>query len=611
MGKSLVLEGSTIEECLEKACKKFECEKKDIDFEILTEGKKGLFGLVSQPYKVKITLKEKELSEEEEIDKVLEQVEEINVDVDGYCTIKRDDDGIYLTVHPPQGEGYRVTLDQASRFIEDQGIINADMDEVSIAVNNSEVKPIRIADFDPSIYKDGEAKIEVSGDKMSASVIISAPKGGNAVTLEVVLELLQREGITHGVDEESIKKAIEDNIFNKPVVVANGTPPKNGQDAKIEYKFSPAKDKKSITDRDTGKVNFHKLNLIDNVLKGEIIGEKIPPTAGEGGVNLFGEGIPAQPGRDILLSPGKNVEISEDGKKLVAEIDGQVSFKKNTVDVLPVYTVDGDVDYSTGDINFVGNVIVKGSVLAGFEVVCQGTVEVGNTVGAANIEASGDIVVKGGILGKDKGIIKSGGSIIAKFIENSHCSAGEEVICEKAIMHSHIKAKKISVTGSKGLIVGGELQAEDEIESASIGSPLAVKTTLIVGISEELLQRISAIDKQIEENMKNLTRVNQAINMLAKIKERTGELNEQNMAKLTKTANIKKQIESTLASLEEEKIGFEDQLETLKTGKVLAQKVIYPGVNITIRKGVMQVKDEIKFAKLVYEEGYVKIKPFS
>jgi len=610
MEKSLVLEGPTIEECLEQACQQLKCNKKDIDFKVLTEGKKGLFGLMSQPYKIKVTLKEADISEEEKIDKVLEEVDEINVNVDGYCVITREENGIYITVYPPQGNGYRITLDQASKYIEENGIINADMDDVAIAVNNSDAKPVRIADFDPSIYKDGEAKIEISGDKMTASIIISPPKGGNAVTKEEIIELLKKEGINHGIDEETIKNTLENKIFNKPVVVANGTPPKNGDDARVEYKFKPKKEK-IFTETENGKVDFHNLNLINNVLKGEIIGEKIPSTPGEGGINIFGEGIPAQPGRDILLTPGKNVSISEDGTKLISEIDGQVTFKKNNVDVLPVFTVDGDVDLSTGNINFVGNVIVKGSILSGFSVTCQGTLEVANTIGSANIDAKGDVIVKGGILGKDKGVILSGGNIIAKFIENSNCSAYEDVICDKAIMHSHIKAKKIHVTGSKGLIVGGNLQAEDEIEAASIGSPLAVKTTLIVGISKEILQRIDSIEKQIEENINNLTRVNQAINMLAKIKERSGTLDEHNLAKLTKTINIKKQIESTLASLEEEKFSLEDQVESSKSGKIKAKKVIYPGVTITIRKGIMQVKDEIKFAKLIYEEGYIKINPFS
>jgi len=36
---------------------------------------------------------------------------------------------------------------------------------------------------------------------------------------------------------------------------------------------------------------------------------------------------------------------------------------------MPVYEVDGDVDYGVGNINFIGSVVIKGSIRDGFSVV--------------------------------------------------------------------------------------------------------------------------------------------------------------------------------------------------------------------------------------------------
>lgn len=611
MKKNIVVEAPTLEECLKKGCDELKCRKDNIDYEVLTEGKKGLFGLISQPYKIRVFAKTEESSDQQDIDRFLEDVEKLDVDVNGFMDIRRENDGIFLIIIPPKGKGYRVTLDQAVKFVQDSGIVNSDFDAISEAVNNADEKPVRIAEYDPALYKDGEAQLILSKDLMNCELLLIPPKGGNPVSIEKLNELIREKGIRMEINFDEIKKSIDNRIYNQPIMLASGNPAKNGDDARIDYKFKPRKDKIAPAMREDGGVDFRKLNLIDNVVRGETLGEKIPATSGEPGMNLLGESIPAVPGKDIMLTPGKNVSLSDDGMRMIADIDGQVSFKKNVLSVMPVFSADGDVDFSVGDIDFVGNVVVRDNVLDGFQVKCKGDLEVGKTIGACIVEATGDIVVKGGILGKDKGVIRSEGSIYAKFIENCECEAKEDIIVERAIMHSKVRAKKIIVSSSKGLLVGGEIQAEEEIESVSIGSNLATKTTIILGVSKDLLMRINEIEKSCEDTAKNLAKLNQAVAMFARIKERSGELDETNSVKLSKTLTIKKQLESTLAELETTKQQLEEQLESTRGGRVRAQKVIYPGVNVTIGKGILQVKDEIKFASLVYEEGYVKIKPFS
>ncbi|MDD2715165.1 MAG: FapA family protein [Candidatus Wallbacteria bacterium] len=611
MTNQLIMEAPSIEECLKKACVELKCQKEDLDFEVLAEGKKGLFGLVSQNFKLRVLLKKTLLSDEEKIDKVLDDVQKLAVEINGYCDIRRENDGIFLIITPPRGKGSRITLDQAAKFVEEYGIVNVDFDAISEAVNRSDEKPVRIAEFDPAVYKDGEAQLILSKDLMTMELILVSPKGGNPVSFEQVMDLIRENGVKVKLKENEIKEAISGNIYNKAIVIAEGTPPKNGSDARIEYKFKPKKDKLAPSLRDDGGVDFKKLNLIDNIVKGEKIGEKIAATPGEPGQNLLGELVNAIPGRDIMLIPGKNVVLGADGLTLIAMIDGQVCFKKNVLNVMPVLTVAGDVDYASGDLDFAGNVVVKENILDGFTVSSKGDIDVGKTIGASYVEATGDIVVMGGILGKDKGEIKCGGSLFAKFIENCSIEAKEEVIVERAIMHSRVKAKRVIVTSSKGLIVGGEIQAEDEVEATAIGSTMATKTSIILGTSRELLQRMADLDKACKETVANLTKVNQAVGMIQKLKERSGELNEENQNKLNKTLAIKKQLDVTMKEQDESKTKLDEQLESARGGKIKVQKVIYPGVTVTIGKSVLQVKEEIKSACLVYEEGYVKIKPYA
>lgn len=73
---------------------------------------------------------------------------------------------------------------------------------------------------------------------------------------------------------------------------------------------------------------------------------------------------------------GRNVYSGEDGLSLYSEIDGQVMYIDGKLSVFSTYEVPADVDNSTGNINFVGNLSVRGNVLSGFVVEVGGNVEV-------------------------------------------------------------------------------------------------------------------------------------------------------------------------------------------------------------------------------------------
>jgi uncharacterized protein (DUF342 family) len=206
---------------------------------------------------------------------------------------------------------------------------------------------------------------------------------------------------------------------------------------------------------DDGRVDYRELNLIESVEKGRILCSLLPPMPGKAGKTVTGQDIPALDGKPAVLPKGRNVEVSEDGQSLYAVIDGQVCYAEGKVNVFSVYEVRGDVDTTTGNISFLGNVVVKGNVLSGFSIEASGNVEIWGVVEGATIEAGGDIILKRGMQGMGKGYLKSGGDIIAKYIEYSTIEAKNEIKAE-AIMHSKIKCgNKLELSGKKGLLVGG------------------------------------------------------------------------------------------------------------------------------------------------------------
>ena len=113
---------------------------------------------------------------------------------------------------------------------------------------------------------------------------------------------------------------------------------------------------------------------------------------GEKGFNVLGEEIRPRPGRDVRLPVGANTEIV--ANKLVSTSKGHISYANHKVNIFQTYEVNGDVDFNTGNINFPGNVIIKGNVKNGFTVRAGGDVDIsGNLAGTVII--GGNLNVKG------------------------------------------------------------------------------------------------------------------------------------------------------------------------------------------------------------------------
>jgi hypothetical protein len=87
--------------------------------------------------------------------------------------------------------------------------------------------------------KDAEVGVEKSTDELRATIQIFPPVGkGSHVTKEIIHDALKTTKISYGIDEAAIEKAVENQEYLKPIQVALGTPPVDGQDAQIIYHYN-------------------------------------------------------------------------------------------------------------------------------------------------------------------------------------------------------------------------------------------------------------------------------------------------------------------------------------------------------------------------------------
>lgn len=605
----VIIEDDRYDEALRLALEELSATAEEVEVKVLQEGSSGFLGFLSKPFKIKVTLKDK--PEDPAADAPPEAPA---VAKRANWTLLPNPEGIFLVVEKC-GPGERPPeMAEVLKDLRTLGLSRADLDAVRNAFlpQNTDM-PIRIAAADPAFSFDRDAKIEVAIDRdgMSAAFQVTKPFGsGKIPTRDEIVDRLRQYEVRVPLDEATIERALAERRFDEQIVVARGIAPVHGTPASIRWKLDFDTEQVKISIRDDGTVDFHKALKINNVRAGDIIGEKRDPVPGRDGNDVRMKPLPAKEGRDLPLQPGRNVELTEDGRRLVSAIDGQVVLRGNVPTVLPVFEVRGNVDIATGDVDFVGNVIVHGDVTDGFEVKADGNVEVRGMVNCSRVQASGNVLILGGFLGKEKGEIVASGSIGVKFVENGILRAGENILVEKAVMHSTMMAgRRIQVKGTKGLIVGGQTTAGDEVEAVTLGSALGTKTVVSVGVDFASREKIVRLDKELEEININLEKIQKTLGFFEKIAKASGALAPEQELLRTKSLSIMSQLLTRKRELETEKIAIDAGIEASSQGRVVCNNIIYPGVSIAIRKAVLLVRDPIKCSALTLRDGEVRIGP--
>ena len=96
---------------------------------------------------------------------------------------------------------------------------------------------------------------------------------------------------------------------------------------------------------------------------------------------------------------------------------GKITELNNRVNIFQVHELFGDVDLTTGNIEFNGDVIIHGNVMEGMSIRATGTVTVDKVVEAAYIDGKKGVILRGGVLGKNGSKVRSKGNITAQFFE--------------------------------------------------------------------------------------------------------------------------------------------------------------------------------------------------
>lgn len=528
----------------------------------------------------------------------------------GFFRLVHKDGGMtYLKLYPGINGGKPIQMEDVIWYLDTIGLLDYDRNEVGRAVKYAnETTEVFLCNREV-LPENERVRVLIPPEKDKAVCRFYPPStSGKLMSKEDIIDELKREKVSYGILEKNIEVFIKARLFCTNVIMAKGKPAVEGKSASVKFHFDVGAIAKPKINED-GSVDFHDLGNINHVSKDELLAEKIPMDPGEPGMDIFGVEIKQASVKDCTLKHGNHIRVTEDGLKMYSEVSGHVNLVNDTVFVSDVYEVPADVGPSTGDIDYDGNVTVKGNVVTGFTVKAKGDIVVNGVVEGATLIADGNIILRSGISGMNRGLLKAKGDVVTKFIESASVETDSNIKTD-AILHSRVSAKgNVVASGKRGLITGGVVKAGDMISAKTLGSTMGTSTSLEVGIDPAIIEQCKLYEKQLDEHKLEAEKLDQMLGLFKKKIALGEKLSPEKMKMLKEAAAKKESLKNKMNELQENIDSMKEEIENHEEGKIKVENMAYPGTKMIIRNVTFYVRTITHYCQFVREGADVVTKP--
>ena len=603
--RTLQIEGDSIRDCLNQASQMMQVPKKYLSYRIVVKGRTGFLGIGHKKYGLEV-YEDVKISTSW-IDSSVSEAISVARARPGYFHIEYKDGFAYLKVFPPGEDGKSVRVEDIEERMKILRIEPVSRSILVDAIRESASEGIFLGAWTEGSRIDATVKIDISDDSMDAKATLFPPRrGGRDLSAEEIIVLIQKHGVIHGIIYENVHILAENKEYEIPVVVSKGTAPVPGKNAEIKYYFRAAPSIELKVD-EKGKVDFKELDLIQNCKKNEILAEKILAKGGQDGKDVRSRTIRAPQGKDVELKAGKNVTLSPDCKSILAEIDGQVVMSSDgVISVEKVYTID-NVNYETGNINFLGSVIIKDHIEDGFSVKATGNIIIHKSIGKVSIESDNDVILKGGLLGKDEGYVKAGGNIYARFIENAHLYSLKDIHVQELIMHSNITTEgSLYLDGKRAALIGGKTIAGRNIIVKELGAVSEIATDIIAGVPPKLLNDLDLININVIMLGKKIIDANNAYLRFKKLDESGVNLTPKQRDSMEKLLDAITKLEQEKNTLHANEESLLRNFEPFPDAAVRVMNKAYKGVRLSIGHFKKILDCDYQYVSFKVDQGMIK-----
>ncbi|MCI7768157.1 MAG: FapA family protein [Oscillospiraceae bacterium] len=443
---------------------------------------------------------------------------------------------------------------------------------------------------------DGEVIINVLPNYSVAYMSIYPPRnGGKEVTYDSVIAALKVKGVKHNINTELIRSLIDSKDFDREIKAAEADMPVDGKNGTITYNY----DKEQVIapqEDENGFVDYKNLGLIRNIHENDVIAVITPPEDGTDGVDVRGVVMKAAPGKPAPYSVGKGTRLTDDGLSIVAAIDGHVCYRDKGFCVEPVVTIKGDVDASVGNIDFLGDVVIKGEIMEGFSVTAGKDITVGGNVTNAKLTAGGSITIKKGAINSK---LTAHGNITCQFCEYSEISTDSDLNAQNFVICTVYCGGDLTAKG----VNGGKYTVLGNTEVTYLGTKNYAATEITAGDNAMLSQEKNECLKKISELESTIDRCNQIAEFLTAKRKELKKLPEDKEELLGSAIKTKFSSQNEIKQIRKRIANIDESLNEIQQCYVSVKGIAYPGSKVIINEAMKKFESETPRVKIYLDEN--------
>ena len=197
-------------------------------------------------------------------------------------------------------------------------------------------------------------------------------------------------------------------------------------------------------------------------------------------------------------------------------------------------------------------------------------------------------------------VLRSGGSVVAKFVENAVVDARRHITVAEHVKQSELTALDrvdIGTSPGRGRLVGGIVRASSRVQVQVAGTSNEIPTTIEVGtaLASAVLERTRFELEQAE------TEHGLVVRMITRSRSVVGGMNADDHER--RRAELARRI----ADLSAERDALEGQLRTSTVPEVVVRDRLHAGVTIKIGDRTTMVSDERGPVRVRIVEGEIEI----
>jgi len=514
-------------------------------------------------------------------------------------------EGTYLAV-VPELVPENWDADEIRRILIKNKIINFDIAKIENVIKTASGKMEKIGlpfeHFEEA--KRRYAHLQVTPVQVRFSIDVSVLQTDYRITKADILFMLEEKAVIYGIDHDTIEEILSKEIYGQEFIIATATLPIAGKDAVISEVVPIDPDAKPFLNED-GSVDYKKWDNIRQIKRDEVICTRIPPSPGIPGISVFGHPLSQTPGEDYALPQGTNTRAIDNETKLVASIDGFLYRDGRNICIGGVYIIKDDVDFKTGNIEYFGDVLVRGNVITGFSVVAEGNVSIEGYVESAHIESkTGNVFLKGSVFGQNKASIIAAKSIHAENVQDCELRAGQSIMVKGQIRSCKIETQSLEMPES-GQIISSSVFFSGHLKCGSIGGKIESlnEFTLVEDEREQFKKELQSVGEFLQKLSKAIDILNEKLFLIKPSDTSQEAENERQLLKsqLLTCNNTKEQLRAKRKKLIK-LVEIMPDRDALITAKLLL-----PTLKVSIFGFNKEYKQELSHLKISWRSGVIRM----